>query len=247
MGTTTLTVKYINPPKPGSQRGSIKGTDGTTLGVFPDKMKLFEIGQTYTVEFTDGQYQNVRSAKPQFVSGAYRGEAPAPGTPTPALPHKGGGAPNNTYRETCPADAERMFTCAVLTAFIKAGELKNDKQALWDTTNMLRQLWHHSFGTGAAAATLPKKNCRDVYAKLQAEIDGAESAAALAKWKEANAGRVMVLPTDWQLILSLRLEEKLGELRQRETGHDADGVVWDDGIPPFLDRRGNFAIVEGGR
>jgi hypothetical protein len=34
MPTMTMTVRYVNPPKPGKQRGSIKGTDDQILGVF---------------------------------------------------------------------------------------------------------------------------------------------------------------------------------------------------------------------
>lgn len=53
MPTTTMTIAYINPPKPGKQRGSIKGTDGRFLGCFADKFHLFEIGQTYDVEYNE--------------------------------------------------------------------------------------------------------------------------------------------------------------------------------------------------
>jgi len=103
--------------------------------------------------------------------------------------------------------------------------------------------------TSATVTTLPKKNCKDIYSKLQAEVDGVSTAAELEEWSEANACRVAVLPADWQLILSLRFEEKLAELRQRE----AKSVVWEEdrerpattadvpvddfAIPPMLDRR----------
>src|ERR1700686_3180521 len=53
MPTTTMTIAYINPPKPGKQRGSIKGTDGRFLGCFADKFHLFEIGQTYDVNYNE--------------------------------------------------------------------------------------------------------------------------------------------------------------------------------------------------
>lgn len=49
----TLRVKYVNQPREGKKMGSIKGEDGTTIGVFPDKLSLFQQGQTYTVEYDE--------------------------------------------------------------------------------------------------------------------------------------------------------------------------------------------------
>jgi hypothetical protein len=113
MPTTTMTVKYVNPPKAGKQRGSIKATDGQILGVFADKLHLFEPGSTYEIEYTETisngvTYRNVKSAT--VIA------APAD-TPTPPAP-----ATFHGYRETSPTDAKRMFVCANLTALIRAGE-----------------------------------------------------------------------------------------------------------------------------
>ena len=72
--------------------------------------------------------------------------------------------------------------------------------------------------------TLPKKDARDIYSKLQAEIDGATSRAELGAWGKSNAERIEVLPTDWQGILRERYAEKLADLRNQE----GDQVVWDD-------------------
>jgi hypothetical protein len=88
--------------------------------------------------------------------------------------------------------------------------------------------------------TLPKKDCRDIYQRLQGEIDGAEAPDALAKWRNDAADRLAVLPVDWQLILSARYEERMAALRQ---GHDADGVVWDEAG----ERPATTADVIGGR
>src|SRR5262249_46695168 len=102
--------------------------------------------------------------------------------------------------------------------------------------------------------TLPKKDCRDVYSRLQAELDANASRRELNEWSEANAERIRLLPEDWQDVLRLRFQERMLDLQQREIKpeHDADGVVWDehaerpataadhgDGldIPPALDRR----------
>jgi hypothetical protein len=137
MPSMTMTVKYVNPPKAGKQRGSIEGTDDQILGVFADKMHLFEPGSTYEIEFTETTsggvtYRNVKSAT----------AVAAPATPAGAAPSNG----LNTYREISANDAKRMFVCANLSALIRAGEVKNDKASLWNATQLLCSLWDHTFG-----------------------------------------------------------------------------------------------------
>ena len=137
MPIMTMTVKYVNPPKAGKQRGSIKGTDDQILGVFADKMHLFEPGSTYEIEYTETLssgviYRNVKSATTVAAPAITTGAAPSSGF--------------NTYRETSANDAKRMFVCANLSALIRAGEVKNDKAALWNATQLLCSLWDHTFG-----------------------------------------------------------------------------------------------------
>jgi hypothetical protein len=136
MPTMTMTVKYVNPPKAGKQRGSIKGTDDQILGVFADKMHLFEPGSTYEIEYTETvssgvTYRNVKSAT--AIAAPTTSSAPSP-------------TAHNTYRETSANDAKRMFVCANLSALIRAGEVKNDKASLWNATQLLCSLWDHTFG-----------------------------------------------------------------------------------------------------
>jgi hypothetical protein len=137
MPTMTMTVKYVNPPKAGKQRGSIKGTDDQVLGVFADKLHVFEPGSTYEIEYTETvssgvTYRNVKSAT------AVAAAPPSSNASTPAV--------HNTYRETSASDAKRMFVCANLSALIRAGEVKNDKASLWNATQLLCALWDHTFG-----------------------------------------------------------------------------------------------------
>jgi hypothetical protein len=94
---------------------------------------------------------------------------------------------------------------------------------------------------------LPKKDCRDIYTRMQAEIDGTHTLDALHKWGSMNAERIKTLPDDWQEILRTRYYEHRMDLRQRAPSCHAEGVIWDetcerpaeecDGIPRFLDRR----------
>jgi hypothetical protein len=101
--------------------------------------------------------------------------------------------------------------------------------------------------------TLAKKDAKDIYTRLQAELDANASRRELNEWGEANAERIRLLPEDWQETLRMRYSEHMLDLQNREhkPEHDADGVVWevdgerpatkadnDDGldIPPALRR-----------
>jgi hypothetical protein len=48
MPTMTMTVKYVNPPKAGKQRGSIKGADDQILGVFTVRCTCSSRGRRMT-------------------------------------------------------------------------------------------------------------------------------------------------------------------------------------------------------
>jgi hypothetical protein len=65
-----------------------------------------------------------------------------------------------------------------------------------------------------AQQTLPKKDAKPIYTKLQAEIDAAETAEALQTWGTEARDRIAVLPHDWQDMLRLRFQERIVELRQ---------------------------------
>ena len=81
MPTMIMTVKYVNPPKAGKQRGSIKGTDDQILGVFADKMHLFEPGSTYEIEYTETVSSGVTTSDPS--ADAIRIRRRAAGLPSP--------------------------------------------------------------------------------------------------------------------------------------------------------------------
>lgn len=89
----------------------------------------------------------------------------------------------------------------------------------------------------AAMTTLPKKDARDIYTKMQAEVDASTSPDDLNEWMEAAGPRIKLLPPEWQEILRMRMSEKMLNLQQQvKPGHDQDGVVWDaSGERPLTD------------
>ena len=139
----TITVKYVNPPSPPKKRGTIKTTTDEVYGVFPDKMGLFQVGDTYDIEFKEQAFNGTVLCNITDVR-------PAEKTTTAAVAAVPQHAPSTaTYRPTAPEDAERMFVCATLTALIKAGEVKNDKEQLWHATRTLANIWRHTWGDSA--------------------------------------------------------------------------------------------------
>ena len=79
----------------------------------------------------------------------------------------------------------------------------------------------------APRTTLPKKDARPLYIKLQAEIDACPNSRSLNEWGEATKERIALLPPDWQEILRLRYKAAMLMLRQQENNNGGD-VVWDD-------------------
>lgn len=149
MPITQMTVKLVNAPG-STGRGSIVGMDDQRLGVFPEKVGLFEVGKTYEIEFTETDrngktLRNVKSAKQ--VAG------PSPATQQAAAPSAPAANGNGHYRQTDPVDAERMFVTKLLGDAITSGAIKFEKQELWSATQMLRGLWKHTFGFDAQVFT----------------------------------------------------------------------------------------------
>lgn len=85
------------------------------------------------------------------------------------------------------------------------------------------------YADGDQHATLPKKDAKDIYTKLQAEIDAATSLVELGTWGKENSDRIGTLPRDWQGILRERFAEKRGDLENQsrefdeKTGEIVDG------------------------
>jgi hypothetical protein len=87
--------------------------------------------------------------------------------------------------------------------------------------------------------TLPKKNAKDIYVRLQKEIDEASNRAAFKAWMNDNAESIKTLPEDWQDILRLRAQDKIVQLQNEERGVAetvnaetgeifADQVIWEE-------------------
>lgn len=68
-----------------------------------------------------------------------------------------------------------------------------------------------------AKKTLAKKDAKEIYTKLQAEVRAATSRYELETWGKENAERIAVLPEDWQDTLRLQYQEMSLDLQNQET------------------------------
>ncbi len=119
----------------GPKLSTVQTTDGQKLGVWSDqlgRMGLKGDGAAFEVE-TQPWKDKTLITKATPIAGA--------STPSPTAANGGGSNGVKLF-----ADPEQMWVREHLSAFIKAGEVKYDKQQLWDATNMLRALWRHTFG-----------------------------------------------------------------------------------------------------
>ncbi len=63
---------------------------------------------------------------------------------------------------------------------------------------------------------LPKKDAKDIYARMQTEYQNCADRAELIEWMNNNKERIQTLPLDWQDILRIQCEEMLLAFRQAE-------------------------------
>lgn len=72
--------------------------------------------------------------------------------------------------------------------------------------------------------TLPKKDAKHIYDKLQEDVRTAKTRDDLKAWMEANKERIETLPEDWQDILRLQCQEMLADLRGKEGGQPSKTI-----------------------
>jgi hypothetical protein len=140
MSKVQFTVAEIKLPAAGKERGNIITSDGRKYGCFREKFGLFQVGSSYDADISDGQYQNIVSAK--LLAAA---SPPAQQQPAPAPQTNGNGHANGSYPQAAAfRTPEQMFVSGVLTAYINSGRCEPEK--LTQTINYIRVAWNRTFG-----------------------------------------------------------------------------------------------------
>ena len=89
MHTEIIQVQYVNPPKPGKKKGTIKTIDGKLFGVWANALNGFKPKETYAVEYAEEEWQG------QTYRTITKATLQANGTAGSSLRSS-----RNTYRET---------------------------------------------------------------------------------------------------------------------------------------------------
>ena len=166
MEDATLTVQYVNEPKPGKKLGNIKDTNGQPWLVVPSMLPRFAEGETYKVEYTESHADNGMIFR--HVKNLYQAEPsramqtpPERTAPIPQSTRQTNGKKmdqSNFYRPTSPRDSERMFVCSTLNAFISTGRVNNEVEVLVEYVNALRQVYQRTFGADDDIMSLRQVN-----------------------------------------------------------------------------------------
>lgn len=129
----TFTIQSIRPPGEGKKSACITTTENEKLWLWADKLGLVRNGATYEaiVETNDRGFKNIKNVK----------QTAGPVVPFPQ--------PQNAPRQQQPAASpstkdKQIFVQGVLQHFIQTGQVKLDKQQLWNATQLLCDLWEHS-------------------------------------------------------------------------------------------------------
>lgn len=131
-----IQVAELNPPKDGKKVAHIVTMTGLKFEVWPDKLASFQVGEQYDVDVSEREWNNKTLRRIEKFKPANRGPRRAAATPEPS-PQSA--APDDI------SEAERLFVCSTLSAFIAAGKVTPDQESLYQATIVARRVWQRAF------------------------------------------------------------------------------------------------------
>jgi hypothetical protein len=132
-----IEIAEKHPAAPGKKVARIVAAGGATFDIWPEQLGSIQIGGKYDVEVTDREYNGRVYRK--ITNGT---AAQASST------QRTNGNGNGHYKPTAPQDSERMFTCSLLNAFIRAGQIEPNEEHLVKAIEVLRRAYRRTFGAG---------------------------------------------------------------------------------------------------
>ena len=131
---TDITVQYVNPPKEGKKRGTIKTTDDVIYGVF-DLLDRFAVGCKYTIGYETHEFDAGRGDGPQTYKTIKKVVAgPPPGQALTASR----GSPSMTK-------SEEMFVMGVIGRSLQGTGVIPEYKELVRMVRALRSAWTEGF------------------------------------------------------------------------------------------------------
>jgi hypothetical protein len=157
------TVANIVLAEATNKPGKIELTSGKVLRAFADKLQQVKKGDTYDFGCEPNEFRGVLNHTVRAVRAAQATPEPQRAMPAQAQreptrqsapiepPRQPPTQPNGNghYRPTHPRDAERMFVCSTLNAYIQTGRVECVEDELIARVNTLRNVWQATFGGDA--------------------------------------------------------------------------------------------------
>lgn len=131
--TIEFTVQLVGR-KDGKRMGYIKTAENDWFNVPPNLLAQFKRGEVCTVEYV---------AKPRDGGGEWRDITKKISSiaPPPEPKHQDSRPPTN------PTDSQRMWSCAILEAFIRAGKVDLSITSLAEANKIVTTVYANSFGS----------------------------------------------------------------------------------------------------
>ena len=131
MNIRTIEVERVSPPAEGKKQGIVKARDGSSYGVWPDKLGLLRPGHSYEVtlkerEWNGRTYYTIETCKPHMEG---------------APEAKSNGAPSAK-----PGDAEVRFVTRILAARIQTCAVGGNEDDIAREAAMIRRVYRRTFG-----------------------------------------------------------------------------------------------------
>ena len=135
-----IEVAEKHPAAPGKKVATGAAAGGAKFDIWPEQLANVQVGGRYDVEITDREY-NGRVYRKITKAVPVNGTATTVAAQASSTQHK-----NGNYKPTAPHDSERMFTCSLLNAFIRAGQIEPIEDHLVRAIDVLRRAYRRTFG-----------------------------------------------------------------------------------------------------
>lgn len=129
MSTAAVKVAFVNQPKEGKTKGSIKTSEGEYYEVFPNQLGLFRPGASYEIDYSERNwngktYRTVNKCRPQDKPAVVR---------------------SDEQQASVAGNSEELeFVARVLSASIQACAVEYTQQGLAEAARMLRNVYREA-------------------------------------------------------------------------------------------------------
>jgi hypothetical protein len=138
-----IEVTEKHPAAPGKKVATVVAAGGTRFDIWPEQLANIQVGGRYEVEVADREFNGRVYRK--IVKATPYGTSDGSVTAT-AYARAGNGNGASDHKPTSPQDSERMFTCSLLNAFIRAGQIEPNEDHLVKAIEVLRRAYRRTFG-----------------------------------------------------------------------------------------------------